>query len=272
MIILQMAVGAFVFSAILSFFLAYKNYERELNVYFFLISLSIVINTCVLYVEYYTHDLQAWILLEKIESANLLCFTATVSFFLQLLTRVRFKKWFYASLGLLSVFFIINLVSPYGVALSFIGKHPNGDGSNGFETFVTRSSVWFIPLVLFSIFYLVYIVKIIIRYYRRGKKENAILLVMVFVPAVIATSVMLAGYHLLVSKFLSESCFLLFILIVFKWNFESIIKSGQIKADLVASEKRYRQLFENAPIGIYHASPDGKFLMANPCPCQNARL
>ena len=34
--------------------------------------------------------------------------------------------------------------------------------------------------------------------------------------------------------------------------------------ELERSEERYRNLFENAPIGIYRASPDGRILIANP--------
>ncbi|MDR3627256.1 MAG: PAS domain S-box protein, partial [Ignavibacteriaceae bacterium] len=37
-----------------------------------------------------------------------------------------------------------------------------------------------------------------------------------------------------------------------------------IENTLKESEKRYRDLFENSPIGIYRVTPHGKFLMANP--------
>ena len=35
-------------------------------------------------------------------------------------------------------------------------------------------------------------------------------------------------------------------------------------SQLPEPEKRYRTLFENAPIGVYRVAPDGCFLMANP--------
>jgi len=38
----------------------------------------------------------------------------------------------------------------------------------------------------------------------------------------------------------------------------------KIKKALEASEERYRQLFENVPLGIYRTTPDGRFIDANP--------
>ncbi|HEU4390668.1 MAG TPA: PAS domain S-box protein, partial [Blastocatellia bacterium] len=38
----------------------------------------------------------------------------------------------------------------------------------------------------------------------------------------------------------------------------------QVEEALRASEERYRNLFENAPIGIYRTTPDGRILLANP--------
>ena len=37
-----------------------------------------------------------------------------------------------------------------------------------------------------------------------------------------------------------------------------------IEAALIESEERYRNLFENSPIGIYRTTPDGKILISNP--------
>ncbi len=38
----------------------------------------------------------------------------------------------------------------------------------------------------------------------------------------------------------------------------------KVKKALAESEERYRQLFENVPIGIYRTTPDGRFVDANP--------
>ena len=38
----------------------------------------------------------------------------------------------------------------------------------------------------------------------------------------------------------------------------------KVKKALEESEERYRQLFENVPIGIYRTTPDGRIVDANP--------
>ncbi|HEX7502672.1 MAG TPA: PAS domain S-box protein, partial [Acidobacteriota bacterium] len=38
----------------------------------------------------------------------------------------------------------------------------------------------------------------------------------------------------------------------------------RVKKALKASEERYRQLFENVPIGIYRTTPDGRIIDSNP--------
>ena len=43
-----------------------------------------------------------------------------------------------------------------------------------------------------------------------------------------------------------------------------ITQSRQMEDELEKSEERYRNLFENSPLGIYRTTPDGKILMANP--------
>jgi len=43
-----------------------------------------------------------------------------------------------------------------------------------------------------------------------------------------------------------------------------ITERKQAERALQASEQRYKQFFENAPIGIYRNTPDGRILMANP--------
>jgi PAS domain S-box-containing protein len=49
---------------------------------------------------------------------------------------------------------------------------------------------------------------------------------------------------------------------------ELIVVDGKrykkLKKALIESEERYRQLFENVPIGIYRTTPDGRILNANP--------
>jgi PAS domain S-box-containing protein len=43
-----------------------------------------------------------------------------------------------------------------------------------------------------------------------------------------------------------------------------ITERRRIEQALLESEKRYRDLFENVPIGIYRTTPDGRILMTNP--------
>jgi PAS domain S-box-containing protein len=43
-----------------------------------------------------------------------------------------------------------------------------------------------------------------------------------------------------------------------------IAKLRSKEGELVASERRFRDLFENAPVGIYRTSPEGRVLLANP--------
>jgi len=47
-----------------------------------------------------------------------------------------------------------------------------------------------------------------------------------------------------------------------------ITERKRVEEALYLSEERFRSVFENVSIGIYHAAPDGRFLMANPAFCQ----
>lgn len=48
------------------------------------------------------------------------------------------------------------------------------------------------------------------------------------------------------------------------WSFRDVTEQQRIEKRLRRSEKQFRSLFENVPIGIYRTTPDGRILLANP--------
>jgi PAS domain S-box-containing protein len=48
------------------------------------------------------------------------------------------------------------------------------------------------------------------------------------------------------------------------WSFRDVTDQQRIEKRLRRSERQFRSLFENAPIGIYRTTPDGRILLANP--------
>ncbi len=46
--------------------------------------------------------------------------------------------------------------------------------------------------------------------------------------------------------------------------YEELLRRLNIQEELRESEKRYRDIFENAPFGIFHSSLDGQYIKANP--------
>lgn len=55
---------------------------------------------------------------------------------------------------------------------------------------------------------------------------------------------------------------------LFVRNIVSALQRKAIEQALHESEQRYRQLFDNVPVGIYRTTPEGRILMANPRLCQ----
>ena len=49
-----------------------------------------------------------------------------------------------------------------------------------------------------------------------------------------------------------------------KFNHEKVQEVASRTQELATSEEQFRSLFHDSPIGLYRASPDGEFLMANP--------
>jgi len=54
------------------------------------------------------------------------------------------------------------------------------------------------------------------------------------------------------------------ITLVFGWGWSLRVRVKRQTAALTASEREFRDLFENSPNGIYRAAPDGQILLANP--------
>lgn len=48
------------------------------------------------------------------------------------------------------------------------------------------------------------------------------------------------------------------------WNFRDISRTKQAEEALLRSEKRYRSLYQNVPVGLFRTTPDGQILSANP--------
>jgi PAS domain S-box-containing protein len=48
------------------------------------------------------------------------------------------------------------------------------------------------------------------------------------------------------------------------WSFRDVTDQQRIEKRLRRSERQFRSLFENVPIGIYRTTPDGRILLANP--------
>jgi len=48
------------------------------------------------------------------------------------------------------------------------------------------------------------------------------------------------------------------------WSFRDVTEQRRIQQRLRESERQFRTLFENAPIGIYRTTPDGRILLVNP--------
>lgn len=265
MIFLLMAVGAYMFSTMFSLFLAHKNFERGLNSSFGLISFFIMIYACTSYIKATTGSLDEWIFMEKVQDADMMAATVAILFFLRTLVPGYLPKYFYFNLAVLAVMFIINILSPYGIAMSYVG-------SNTYGFFVERislvylPSVWNIPVVIFILNIMVYVVVQLLRYYKTGDKKMALslLISLGLISAVTALDMVLTRMYFAPTRFLPECSHLLFIFVVMRWNMVNILKSGEIKAQLVESEKRHRQIYENSLIGIYRTTPDGKVLMANP--------
>ncbi|MGE5496620.1 MAG: PAS domain-containing sensor histidine kinase [Syntrophothermus sp.] len=265
MIFLLMAVGAYMFSTMFSFFLAHKNFERGLNASFGLISFFIMIYACTSYIKATTGSLDEWIFMEKLQDADMMAATVAILYFLRSLVPDYLPKYFYFNLAVLTAMFIINIVSPYGIALGYVG-------SNTYGFFMERislvyvPSVWNLPVVIFIVNIMVFIVIQLLRYYKTGDKKMAVSLLMSLglISAVTALDMVLTRIYYSPTRFLPECSHLLFIFVVMRWNMVNVLKSGEIKAQLVESEKRHRQIYENSLIGIYRTTPEGEVLMANP--------
>lgn len=52
-------------------------------------------------------------------------------------------------------------------------------------------------------------------------------------------------------------------LLYYEGGLEDVTQRRRVEQALKESEERFRGIFENAPIGIYRTTPDGRFLMAN---------
>jgi PAS domain S-box-containing protein len=111
----------------------------------------------------------------------------------------------------------------------------------------------------------VFLLSITVLVYRRGYRQETrrLLLAMgfFFVGAVNDTAVATGLYPFIYTM---EYAYLAIVLLMTYSLTSAVVEATATRRALQESEERFRSLFENAVMGVYRTTPDGRWLMANP--------
>jgi len=253
LVVMGIMTGALLLSGVLSLFLAFKNYEKPFNVSYFFLSIFLIADVWSAVLRYNASSLSQWIAYEKFQNTSLILIGYAFIYFFAFLTKNYSQKKILPHLIILSVFFIVNILSPYGIAYSKIisiegskiaiyGNLINGEPSiaNYFVEGYLAYLVYFIASTLWNV-----IVK-------KGDKALGVFLIIAIGLTIISIwlDLLLIFMRIINMPFLEIIGLSVFVIIVTKRNYDNVFDTAKIKGDLLEIEKRYRTLIEYSPDGI----------------------